>query len=144
MLLLLLLLVLLPLSCGVRCCFYCCCCWCCCRRRCRCRRRCWHARLAIIGTAREAAGQGPVVLDVVVVRLFEAANALALRLELANQVCVVSAGPRHRHGCGGSVGARLFRADDRGSSRVEASHEETVLVLSELNQAAGGLAPENT
>ena len=40
--------------------------------------------LAIIRPAREAAGQRSVVLDVVVVRLLQAANSFTLRLKLAD------------------------------------------------------------
>ena len=100
--------------------------------------------LAIIGTAREAAGQRSVVLDVVVVRLFQAANALALRLKLADQLRVVCAercgsGDRVRN----TVVARQCRGGRWASGSVETLHEEVVLAFSELHQTAGGRSLEN-
>ena len=96
--------------------------------------------LAIIGTAREAAGQRSVVLDVVVVRFFQAANALALRLKLADQLRVVCAG---RCGSGDRVRNTVVVRQCRGGCWAggsdETLHEEGVLALSELHQTAGGL-----
>jgi len=94
--------------------------------------------LAIIGTAREAAGQRSVVLDVVVVRFFQAANALALRLKLADQLRVVCAercgsGDRVRN----TVVARQCRGGRWASGSVETLHEEVVLAFSELLKATG-------
>ena len=100
--------------------------------------------LAIIGTAREAAGQRSVVLDVVVVRLFQAANAVAFRLKLADQLRMVCAG---RRGIGDRVRITVVARQCRGGcwagGSVKTLHEEVVLALSELQQTAGGRSLEN-